>query len=293
MLTEGQIFYSKSALTSFTREDVLEGRVIKISPALITIADGLVGTIETKELQQRIENHVLDLLDHHIRTFHLDINFPDYSGFGSSRPDLNTGVFSPSFLAHLNDVVRDRGGFLTLHLLTDFPQNRLNAFVEIPFAAVCFQLDAIPSAHHLTPLIEDILQMGACASPVIETVGARQTLLRSKEEVLDFLGPFLSEIGMLTIQTAGTAARSNTEQGALARDIGGSYLTFLRQAFDGTIQIQGGVKTETIGEVVKLGAEFLVCGTEIFRNTEGRSAGEVVEGMLAEAAKALEDQANR
>jgi pentose-5-phosphate-3-epimerase len=101
------------------------------------------------------------------------------------------------------------------------------------------------------------------------------------------LRPVLPRIGMLTIQAAGTASRSNSAQGTFAHEAVQSYMTPLRERYDGTLQIQGGVKTQTIGEVVKLGAEFLVCGTEIFRHPDGHTPPEVVNGMLRQAATAL------
>lgn len=287
MTTEAQRFYSQSALTSFTRQDILEGRVIKINPALITITDGLVESTPPETLQHRVEAYVGDLLDYNVRTFHVDINFPDYSSFGLMRPDINTKVFTPAFLAYLNDLVRSRGTFLNLHLLTDHPRERLREFAGVSFGAVCFQLDAVNGTESLSVLADDILEMGACVSPVIETVGAGQGTIRTKEEVLDFLKPVLSRVGMLTFQAAGTASRSSSAQGALAQESARSYIEFLRPAFNGTIQLQGGVKTETIGKIVQLGAEFLVCGTEIFRHPAGHTPAEVINGILQEAARAL------
>ena len=287
MMTEGRRFYSQSALTSFTRQDILEGRVIKINPALITITDGLVESTPPETLQPLVETYVGDLLDFNVRTFHVDINFPDYSSFGPVGPDINTKVFTPAFLACLNDLVRSRGAFLNLHLLTDHPRERLREFAGVSFGAVCFQLDAVNGTESLSMLVDDILETGACVSPVIETVGAGQGIIRTKEEVLDFLKPVLSRVGMLTFQAAGTASRSSSAQGTLALETTRSYIEFLQPALDGTIQLQGGVKTETVGKIVQLGAEFLVCGTEIFRHPADHTPEEVIAGMLQEAARAL------
>ena len=55
----------------------------------------------------------------------------------------------------------------------------------------------------------------------------------------------------------------------------------------GTFQIQGGITTETIGDAMRLGAEFLVCGTQIFRNSQGLIPPQVVDRLLAEAACTL------
>jgi len=285
--TEGQTFYGTSSMESVAFKDVLEGRIIKISPALITITDGSVDTTPPEILQQKVQDHVIQLLGYKVRTFHVDINFKDYRGFGSKRPDINTAIFTPSFLESLNEVVRSYDGFLTLHLLTDFPQRHLRRFDHIESSAVCFQLEVISDSKQLEELVHHILDIGACASPVIETVGSKNLMPKPKEEIFTFLEPVLPEIGMLTFQAAGTASRSDVSAGTFDKEQVGSYVECVKELFAGTIQLQGGITTSTIGEAVKLGAEFLVSGTQIFDNQEGLTPPEVIDIMLMEAAKAL------
>jgi pentose-5-phosphate-3-epimerase len=285
--TEGQTFYGTSSMGSVAFKDVLEGRIIKINPALIAITDGTVDTTPSEIIQQKVQDHVIQLLGHKVRTFHVDVNFEDYSGFGSNRPDINTAIFTPSFLENLNEVVRSYDGFLNLHLLTDFPQRHLRRFGHIELGAVCFQLEVISDSKQLKELIHNILDSGACASPVIETVGSENLMPKPKEEIFIFLEPVLSEIGMLTFQAAGTASRSNVSAGTFAKEQVRSYIERMKELFTGTIQLQGGITTSSIGEAVKLGAEFMVSGTQIFRNQDGLTPPEVIDIMLTEAAKAL------
>jgi len=287
VVTEAQIFYGTSSLRSFTRQDVLEGRVIKINPALITITDGLVDTTPPEILQRKVRDHVIQLLRHKLRTFHVDVNFEDYSGFGSQRPRINTAVFTPSFLESLNDAVRSYNGFLNLHLLTDFPQRHLRQFEHIGLGAICFQLDVVSGSEELEAIIQQILDMGACASPVIETVGSENLTPQPIGEVFTLLKPALPSVGMLTFQAAGTASRSNVSAGTFDKEHVGSYVEYVKESFTGTIQLQGGITTSTIGEAVRMGAEFLVSGTQIFHNQEGLTAPEVIDVMLMEASRAL------
>jgi pentose-5-phosphate-3-epimerase len=282
-----RLFYSQSALESFSRDDVLAGRVIRINPALITITDGLVETTAPAALQERIQARVNELLRHKVRTFHVDINFPDYSGYGPKRPDINTGIFSPPFLADLNAMVRAGGGFLNVHVLTHAPREQLRAFDGVAFGAICFQLDVLTNAREVVALVDAIWDTGACASPVIETVGSGQAAPRSPAEVLALLEPTLPRIGMLTVQAAGTAARSTQVQGAFSQGPAAAYIAALRPIFPGTLQLQGGVTTRTIGDVVRLGAEFLVCGTEIFHHPAERTPPQVIDDLLERAAHAL------
>ena len=142
--TDRQRFYSTRTLPAFTRQDVLDGKVVKLNPALITIADGLVEKLPPRTLQERVLAQVELLLSHgKVRTFHVDVNFEDYGGFGAKRPDINTTVFTPNFLAKLDACVQAEGAFLNLHVLTDHPRDRLRAFESISLGAICFQLDAV------------------------------------------------------------------------------------------------------------------------------------------------------
>jgi pentose-5-phosphate-3-epimerase len=288
MQMPGQKFYSNKPVASFTRQEVLNGRVIKINPALITITDGFVNQVPPEKLQGQVIEQVRRLLAHRIQTFHVDVNFEDYSGFGASGPDLNREIFAPQFLQTLNEIVHAEGAYLNLHLLTDFPLQHLAEYASVGAGAICFQLDSISSDKMLAELIEQIERLGACASPVIETVGTENLRPHSKEAVLAFLEPVLAQLGMLTFQVAGTASRSNAQAGQFASEQARSYILFMKQAFRGTIQLQGGMRTPTIGNAVQLGAEFIVCGSELFRNQEGRSVEAVIDDLLLRAADALE-----
>ena len=287
MVTKGETFYGTSVIGSFTYNDVLDGLIIKISPALVTITDGFIKTTPPEILQEIVQDHVIELLEHKVRTIHVDVNFEDYRGFAKKSPDINVTIFTPSFLESLNEVIRSYKSFLTLHLLTNYPQRHFYRFERIEPGAICFQLDVISDSAQLKELIRHIRDIGACASPVIETVGSENLIPKPKEEVFTLLEPVLHEIGMLTFQAAGTASRSNVSAGTFDKEKVGSYVECFKERFSGTIQLQGGITPSTIREAVKLGAEFLVSGTQIFRNQKGLAPPDVIDIMLMEAAKAL------
>jgi pentose-5-phosphate-3-epimerase len=288
-MSAGPDFYRVSARNAaYTCEDVLAGRVIRLSPALITIIDGRIGSESPEDLRRDVLARAAELLDYGaVRSLHVDINFEDYSGFGDRGPDRNAAVFTPDFVEELNAVAQTYEAFVTLHLLTDFPARHLRDFEHIPLGAVCFQLDAVMESDRLAALVEQIGAMGACASPVIETVGTDQRAPLPEADVRERLAPLLSQIGMLTFQAAGTAARSNLPAGAFARDPVAAAITTLKAGFSGTIQLQGGIKTGTVGAAVAVGADFVVAGTQLFRNRDGLTPAQVVDAMLAAAADVL------
>ena len=104
-MTEAQAFYSQSTLGLTSKKAILDGRVIKINPALITLTDGKIESHSPDELQALVYQQVENLAKSKIFTVHVDVNYPDYGGYPMARPDINTDVFSPGFVGRLNDLV--------------------------------------------------------------------------------------------------------------------------------------------------------------------------------------------
>jgi hypothetical protein len=154
MQTARQRFYGHSALSSFSLPDVLDGHVIRINPALIPLIDERVDTTPPATLQPSVQDQVMRLVSHKIHTFHVDVNYPDYKGYGRQPPAINTHVFTPTFLQDLNALVRSKGGFLNLHLLTNSPLKQLRRYDHIELGAVCFQLEVLRDAGQLAELID-------------------------------------------------------------------------------------------------------------------------------------------
>ena len=163
----------------------------------------------------------------------------------------------------------------------------LRDFRSTEFGAICFQLDAVQNVRKLERLVSEILELGACPSPVVETVGSANKKPIPLEEVKSLLEPVLSSIGMLTFQAAKTASRSNAPGIFFDSESVKRYIEPLREKFEGTIQIQGGITKDTIGEAVNIGAEFFVTGTEIFRNHGGLTPEQAVDEMLQKAVESL------
>lgn len=288
MPTPGQSFYSTDPTTQpYTRADVLAGRVIRLSPALITITDGRVGRESPDTLQRETLARVADLLAAGVRSLHVDVNYPDYGGFGDSGPDVNTAIFTPEFVAALVVRAAQDDAFVTLHLLTADPAARLRDYAGIALGAVCIQLDAVPDPVRLGDLVAQIVESGACASPVIETTGTDALDPAPPDSVRAQLAPLYPQIGMLTLQAAATGTRSNLPAGVFAGDRVRRYLDALRPGFAGTVQLQGGITTATIPAAVQTGAAFLVAGTQILRNRDGLPPGDVIAQMHRAAAGAL------
>lgn len=281
-------FYHKSSLKNFSNADIAKGTVIKINPALITILDTIDKLENTAYAQQKVLNIAKDLISEgNVHTLHIDINFADYQHFGIHPPRVNSHIFTPEFLEKLYELATPHSVLLNVHLLTNHIEEHLLEIKHIKLGAVCFQLEVINTENELARIIDLISPIGACVSPVIETVGSENFTPPTKEVILQFLSPFFDKIGMLTFQLLATGARSNhiTNQPFAKKTI--EYINFIGRQFPGTIQIQGGITTKTIGAAINLGSEFFVCGTEIFNNKEGYSPHEVVRQLLANAHQAL------
>lgn len=278
----------------FTLKHVLAGHVVHINPALITLTDGIPAGTPPAVGQQRVLDAVQRLIapdrryPARLRTVHADINFPDYSGYGEPRPIMNDDIFSCAFLHDLARTLRAANCFLNIHLLTDDPAARYEEYERAQAGCVCFQLEVLRDAGAVAALVERIVECGACASPVIETVGSASVPPLPLARAQELLAPSLPRIGMLTFQAAGTTARSDQASGECKFGHVRPYVAGLREGFKGTVQIQGGITTATVREAVGLGAEFLVAGTQLFRNKEGRPPKAIIAEMLREAAAGLE-----
>lgn len=291
METKKQLFYGKSLLISYTSEDILAGNVIKINPALITILDKLYKlnkSLDINQIQEKVLGEVDVILKQgNIHTLHVDINYDDYSNFGVNSPAINSHIFNIDFIEKLNKLAESYLAFLNIHLLTDYPELHIQDIKHIRIGAICFQLEVVKSSETLREIIDKIVAIGACASPVIEIIGTEKFTPRTKEDALDFLSPFQDKIGMLTFQCEATGTRSNSALGMLNSNEIIDYINFFADNFDATIQIQGGITTTTISAAINLKSEFLVCGTEIFNNKLGYSSTEVIKSMLKQADKVL------
>lgn len=281
-------FYHNSSLKFFSKEDILRGNVIKINPALITILDSIDKSFPIAYTQQKVLCIVKDLISEgNIHTLHIDINFDDYKHFGIHPPSVNSHIFTPEFLEKLYDLSTPYDVLLNVHLLTNHIEKYLLEIKHIKIGAICFQLEVIKNQNELANILDLIISMGTCASPVIETVGSENFTPPPKEVILQFLAPFFDKIGMLTFQLATTGVRSDQITNLPFTNNSIEYIHFIGDYFPGTLQIQGGITTKTIGTAIKLGSEFFVCGTEIFNNKEGYSPQAVVRQLLANAYQTL------
>lgn len=276
-------FYSPAVLPA-TAKYMAAGRVVRLNPALITLLDGRIDAVPVAVLQQEVTKQVRHLLSHgKVMTFHCDINFPDYGGFGEPAPCSNQAVFTPDFLTTLAANIRRQGGYLNLHMLTDQPLERWREYQGVSPAAVCYQLDAVADPQYHRELLERINASGSCASPVIEIFGSAGRDALTAAATFSQVQPFLAELPLLTFQAEATAARSTFAAGGLASAVVRDYIAYYKKRYTGAIQLQGGIKLNTIRDAAALGADFLVCGTVIFRTGTNKPA-EMVDRLLQELA---------
>lgn len=264
------------------------GSTITLNPALITLLDGRDTALPLALRQQRVMDSARALVKHGIRTLHVDVICGDYGGFDVPPPRTDA-IFSPTWVTELVWMAAEYEAFVNVHLLTDNIARQLGAYAHTGIGAVCFQLDAVSDRTALRALIDAIHAMDAAVSPVIETVGTSVRPAATPEQVAHWLQPVLTEIEMLTIQAATTAARSNQPGVHLDQNRIRSYLYPLRDGFGGTVQIQGGITTDTVCQAVQTGATFLVAGTQIFHSN--RTPEAMIDALLTKAATCVDGHA--
>lgn len=270
-MSDSAAYYRQSPRRqAFHREDVLAGRVIRINPALITLLDGQNGAMPSWIATQHVLTRANHPLQHKIETVHVDIVYPD---FGGAPPTDH--IFTLGFVITMAAL----GVHINLHLLTYDIERAMQPFLKLPVGAICFQLDA--ATGRLPQIVAAIEAAGICPSPVIETVGTPERPPLPPEAVAELLTPL--HIDMLTIQAAGTASRSDQAAGTFDAEAVRRYLAALD--FAGVLQLQGGITIETVPTAVRLGADLLVCGTQLFKHPDGIEAA--IDAMLVAAADTL------
>lgn len=125
MKTKRQLFYGQSSLKFYNREDIINGRVIKINPAIITILDKLDKSLDIDLIQEKVLTEVEILLKKgNIYTIHVDINFKDYNNFGNNGPAVKLGG---EFLVCGTEIFNNKFGYSSIEVIENMLEQAAKA----------------------------------------------------------------------------------------------------------------------------------------------------------------------
>jgi ribulose-phosphate 3-epimerase len=193
---------------------------------------------------------------------------------GHFVPNLTMG---PAVVRSLKRVARVP---LDVHLMITDPDRFVEAFVEAGAASIAVHVEVLP---HLNRTLALIKQLGAKAGVAINP----STPVGALEEV----APDLDYVLVMSVNPGfgGQAFLPRSE----------SKVRSVRALLDGAgsaapIEIDGGIDMETVGRVVRAGAEILVAGSAIFHAPDiARAARELKEAAERAVREASEASAAR
>ena len=157
---------------------------------------------------------------------------------------------------------------IDVHLMISDPDRYLEAFVEAGADSLTVHAEALP---HLHRTLQRIRELGARAGVAINPA----TPVEQIAEVL----PLLDLLLVMTVNPGFGGQRYIA--GSEARVARARRMLDAASASEIDLQVDGGIDPETIGGVVRAGADVVVAGSAVFGGTEG--VGDRIAALRAAA----------
>jgi ribulose-phosphate 3-epimerase len=205
----------------------------------------------------RLGEEVDAVLDAGVRLIHVDIMD------GHFVPNLTIG---PVVVGSLAPRVHERGGFLSVHLMVEHPEEFLEAFVLAGADALSVHVETCP---HLYRTLGRIKELGAGAGVALNP----GTPLTRVGEVLDLVDHVL----VMTVNPGFGGQR--LIESALQK------VPELRAVLPAraAVEVDGGIQRDNIRRVVEAGANWIVAGTAVFGEGDPRSQVAELRRLMSEA----------
>lgn len=169
---------------------------------------------------------------------------------GHFVPNMTVG---PLVVRAIKPLVQASGAILDVHLMIEAPERIIPDFVEAGADSITVHVETCP---HLNRTIQQIKELGARAGVTLNPA----TPLSALEEIL-------SDVDLVLIMSVnpgfGGQKYIPASTGRIAR------LRAMLEALGSTdveIEVDGGISTETIAQVVAAGATVLVAGSAVFND---------------------------
>jgi ribulose-phosphate 3-epimerase len=202
----------------------------------------------------RLGEEIALVMDAGARIIHCDIMD------GHFVPNLTIG---PAVVAAVAPDVHRRGGFLSVHLMIERPEDFAQEFVDAGADAVSVHVEACAHLYHT---IEAIRAMGAGAGVAINP-GTAVSRIRDVAELADLV--------LVMTVNPGFGGQKLIPS---ALDKVPAVRKMIRP--DAAIELDGGVHRDNIRQAVEMGANWIVAGSAVFGAGQPGGAARVLQSLM-------------
>jgi ribulose-phosphate 3-epimerase len=203
----------------------------------------------------RLGEEIDRVMDAGVRIIHCDVMD------GHFVPNLTMG---PAVVAAVAPAVHARGGWLSVHLMIERPEDFLDEFVEAGADVLSVHAEA---CRHLYHAVEAIKGLGAGAGVAINP-GTAASRIRDVAQLVDVLLVMTVNPGFGGQKLIPSALRKVPEVRRMIRP-------------DAGIELDGGVHRDNIGHVVEAGANWIVAGSAVFGTGDPGKEAAALQALMA------------
>jgi ribulose-phosphate 3-epimerase len=203
----------------------------------------------------RLGEQIEVVMDSGVRIIHVDVMD------GHFVPNITIG---PLVVGAIAPLVHGRGGWLSVHLMIERPENYFQAFVEAGADALSVHVEACPHLYHA---VESVKALGVGAGVALNP-GTDLTRIREVASLVDLVLVMTVNPGFGGQALIGPALERVPE---------------LREMLpEGTaIELDGGVNRGNIREVVEAGANWIVAGSAVFGAADPGAQAVLLQELMA------------
>lgn len=205
----------------------------------------------------RLGAQIQEALDSGVEYIHVDIMD------GHFVPNMTVGPF---IVSAIKPIVQAAGAALDVHLMIEKPERLIPEFVQAGANNLTVHVE---TCRHLHRTIQHIKELGVQAGVTLNPA----TSLTALEEIL----PYVDLVLLMSVNPGFGGQEyiaSSTDRIARLR-----HMLDKRGLAHVHLEVDGGIHPGNVGEIVRAGANLLVCGTGVFRG--GGSIAQNIHALRA------------